>query len=93
MRKDIRDGDSTTANGVVICPGRSDRLDGREIAYEGDHVHCRTCGSTGYILCVGERPRETGDGGKPSALSGDLCICKCDPPPKLLSSQNRSGSR
>jgi uncharacterized Zn-binding protein involved in type VI secretion len=90
MRYDIRHGDSTTANGVVIASTRGDLLDGREIAYEGDQVICRTCGTTGRIVCVGTRPHETGPGGKKTALSGDWCVCKCDPPPRLIASQERS---
>lgn len=91
MRYDIRDGDRTTAGGIVFSPRRGDTLDGKEIAYEHDMVKCFACGTTGYIVCVGAHPHETGAGGKHSALSDDLCVCKCDPSPRLVASQHRSG--
>jgi len=91
MRYDIRSGDHTTAGGVVFTPHRGDTLDGKELAYEGDVVKCFACGTNGRIVCIGERPHETGVSGKHSALSDDLCVCKCDPPPRLVASQHRSG--
>jgi len=91
MRYDIRDGDETTAGGIVSSPDRNDLLMGKAIAYEGDHVECYACGVAGYILCTGKRPEETGAKDKRSALSGDLCICKCNPPPTLIASQFTSG--
>jgi uncharacterized Zn-binding protein involved in type VI secretion len=93
MRYDIRDGDRTTVNGIVSAPCRGDKLEGREIAYEGDPIWCPACNTMGRIACVGTRPRETGAGGRRSALSGDLCLCNCKQPPKLVASQCRSGCR
>jgi uncharacterized Zn-binding protein involved in type VI secretion len=90
MRYDIMDGDTTTARGRVIAASRRDLLDGREIAYEGDPVVCPACGTIGKIVCVGERPNETGPGNKRAALSGDLCVCKCSPAPRLIALQRRS---
>lgn len=90
MRYDIRDWDTTTAGGKVIALHPGDTLDGRAIAYEGDMVQCFACGTTGYVVCVGERPHETGPSGKRTALSDDVCMCKCKPSPRLIASQYRS---
>ena len=92
-RYDIRDGDSTTANGRVIATQCNDIIDGRTVAYEGDSVFCPACNSTGKIVCVGDRLPERGRDGRRSALSGDWCICQCRPCPVLIPSQYRSGAR
>lgn len=56
------------------------------MAREGDEIKCPECGSTGTIICVSPRLPEEWDGRKP-ALDGDLCKCKCDPPPTLIANQ------
>jgi uncharacterized Zn-binding protein involved in type VI secretion len=93
VRHDIREGDSTTANGRVIATVRNDIIDGRAAAYEGDPVWCPKCDTTGKIVCVGERVPERGPDGRRSALSGDWCLCQCRPSPLLIPSQYRSGAR
>jgi uncharacterized Zn-binding protein involved in type VI secretion len=93
MRYDIRDGDSTTANGRVHARQRNDMIDGRAAAYEGDAVWCPKCNTMGKILCAGERLTERGPDGRQSALSGDWCLCKCNPCPLLIASQSRSSTR
>jgi uncharacterized Zn-binding protein involved in type VI secretion len=93
IRHDIRDGDTTTAKGRVIASVHHDMIDGRATAYEGDPVWCPACGTTGKIVCMGERLPERGPDGRQAALSGDGCLCQCRPSPLLLPSQYRSGAR
>lgn len=89
-RYDIRDGDTTTADGRVEGSGRDDPIDGVPVAYEKDPVWCPRCQSTGRIVCVGARVSSTGRDGRQQALSDDLCQCRCSPPPRLVASQMRS---
>ncbi|MBR8355893.1 PAAR domain-containing protein [Burkholderia vietnamiensis] len=83
----ILDGDHTTAAGTVRATATPFELGGRHIAHEGDDVICPACKTVGKIQCVGPRQPMTGPDGRPVALSDDLCICKCAPPPKLVPSQ------
>jgi hypothetical protein len=55
---------------------------------EGDPVDCPACGGQGVIKCVMPRMSDRLNG-KEYALSDDLCICECNPPPKLIAAQNR----
>ncbi|SAL33056.1 PAAR domain-containing protein [Caballeronia humi] len=86
-RYDIAKGDRTTAGGIVTTGDPLDRLGNRERAYEGDEVWCTACHNVGNIVCVGPRLSMTGPDGREAALSGDLCICQCDPRPLLVPSQ------
>lgn len=92
-RHEIREYDTTTAGGSVIARQSSDLIDGRAVAYEGDPVYCPKCNKTGWILCDGKRQAELGINGRKPALSWDLCICDCDPHPRLIASQYHSTSR
>lgn len=83
----ILNGDSTTANGTVLASSITPELNGQSIAYENDDVSCPACSSTGKIQCDGPGLPVTGPDRRRVALSDDLCICKCDPPPKLVASQ------
>ncbi|HDR9137228.1 TPA: PAAR domain-containing protein [Burkholderia vietnamiensis] len=83
----ILDGDHTTVAGTVRATATPFELGGRHIAHEGDDVICPACKTVGKIQCVGPRQPMTGPDGRPVALSADLCICKCAPPPKLVPSQ------
>ncbi|WP_321886411.1 PAAR domain-containing protein [Paraburkholderia bannensis] len=89
-RFDIVKGDATTVGGVVQGGDGSDLIDSREQAYELDPVWCPVCKTTGKIQCDGPRVMTTGPDGRESALSDDLCICNCSPPPRLLASQQTS---
>jgi uncharacterized Zn-binding protein involved in type VI secretion len=79
-------GAKTTAGGVVKTASTMSSINGVKMAVEGDLLDCPACKSQGVIQVV--QPR-LGDryNGKEYALSDDLCICKCSPPPKLLASQ------
>ncbi|WP_330996026.1 M35 family metallo-endopeptidase [Burkholderia stagnalis] len=83
-------GDRTTAGGTVITGDANDRLYDRERAYERDKVWCPARQSTGYIVCDGPRLPTTDPDGREVALNDDLCVCKCEPSPRLLASQNVS---
>ncbi|NVH75625.1 PAAR domain-containing protein [Paraburkholderia sp. JPY432] len=72
-------------------PASNDTFRGRSVAYEYDPVWCPKCNTTGKIVCV--RPRhDTGPNGKQCALSGDWCLCKCDPHPLLIGRQQDSST-
>jgi uncharacterized Zn-binding protein involved in type VI secretion len=83
----ILNGDKTTANGTVVAAPTTIQFMGRDIAHEGDDVQCPACHTTGKIRCDGPRQVMTAPDGRHAALSDDLCICKCEPAPKLVASQ------
>jgi len=89
-RRDIMNGDSTTAGGTVEVTDGRDMLGNREQAYEGDLVWCPACHSMGTIVCVGRRLSMRGPDGREAALSDDLCLCRCNPSPQLIPSQSTS---
>lgn len=49
-------------------------------------MDCPACGTAGIIRCVMPRIPDRLQG-KECALSDDLCICNCSPPPKLIAEQ------
>ncbi|WP_084167091.1 PAAR domain-containing protein [Paraburkholderia caledonica] len=84
----IRKGDSTTAGGTVTEGSAVMHCDGLPLAFEGDAVSCPACHSTGKILCDGPRWPKAGPDGRQTALSDDLCLCRCNPLPRLIASQS-----
>jgi hypothetical protein len=89
-RYDIARGDSTTARGTVTGGDPLDKLGDREQAFERDEVWCPACESVGRIVCIGARFSMKGPDGREGALSDDLCVCKCEPSPRLIPSQHTS---
>ena len=88
-RYHIVEGDKTTADGVVqphTGAGATFKWHGKTKSYVGDKVLCKACQSVGVIEASGSRLSFSVNGLMP-ALGGDLCICKCSPPPKLVHSQ------
>jgi uncharacterized Zn-binding protein involved in type VI secretion len=83
----ILNGDKTTVSGIVQAASTTIQLEGRDVAHEGDPVQCPACKTTGTIQCDGPREVMTAPDGRHAALSDDLCICGCEPPPKLIASQ------
>ncbi|WP_174769867.1 PAAR domain-containing protein [Paraburkholderia hayleyella] len=82
-------GDKTTAGGVVIQAEESHRNHGKPLAYHGAQIYCHACKTTGHIYNVPPyRPMELM--GKQVALENDICICKCNPPPRLIASQHNA---
>ncbi|MBH9396402.1 PAAR domain-containing protein [Pseudomonas aeruginosa] len=79
-------GARTTAGGTVTSAWEHASIEGKPMAREGDSVFCPACGSAGVIVCVGPRLDERLET-RSTALDGDLCMCRCDPPPRLLADQ------
>lgn len=57
------------------------------MTFIGAKIWCPACNSEGVIGRKGPHQKATMMG-KQQALEGDLCLCKCDPSPVLLASQN-----
>ena len=88
-RFNILQGDPTTAghDSKVIGAVGSDTNVGRTIALEGDDVWCGVCRTVGKIVGDGPRLSQTFRG-RQAALSGDLCMCRCRPVPRLINSRD-----
>jgi uncharacterized Zn-binding protein involved in type VI secretion len=82
----IRAGAATTAGGTVRASSVFCIVNGSPLAREGDPVDCPACLTHGIIQCVMPRLSDSFEG-KEYALSDDLCICKCNPPPTLVADQ------
>lgn len=88
MRRAIlKQGDKTTAGGVVLEGIDSCKHHGTPITFIGAKIWCPACNAEGEIGWKGPHRKATMMG-KQQALEGDLCLCKCDPPPVLLASQD-----
>jgi uncharacterized Zn-binding protein involved in type VI secretion len=87
----IRAGAVTTAGGIARASSSFMTVNGAPLVLEGDKVDCRACGSVGIVHVVMPRLHDAFNG-RQYALGDDLCICKCNPPPKLISERlpNRS---
>ena len=83
----IHGGDTTTSAGKVLTGLSTSTWHGLPNAFDGDAVECPKCHSIGQIRTVGSRISSVGSHGRQRALSGDLCLCKCSPPPRLVASQ------
>lgn len=88
IRYHITLGAKTTVGGVVTTAMPLFSIDDVPVAHEGDKVACPACKSVGVIQAYGPRLPETTMGRK-VALSGDLCICGCKPPPRMVHIQTR----
>lgn len=78
-------GDLTTAGGVVIAPGDNNTVMGRQVALADDKVECPSCKTTGFIRSVPPTPAQSHHG-RQFAYGGDICICGCHPPPRVIAS-------
>jgi len=79
-------GASTTAGGTVTSANHLDLIDGVPVALVGDRCWCPACASEGFIGADGARMNDCCDG-RQVALSDDLCLCGCTPPPRLVAAQ------
>ena len=66
----------------------------RRMVFIGDHAYCSKCGSTGLITYgagVSERKRmiDLVNGGRRQAVGGDLVLCKCADPPRIIAVYGR----
>ena len=86
----IHIGDTTTSAGKVLTGLSTSTWHGIPNAFDGDAVECPKCRSVGQIRVVGSRISSVGSHGRQRALNGDLCLCKCNPPPRLVASQDSS---
>lgn len=85
-------GSSTTAGGTVTSASSLLSLNGVRVALEGDQVSCPACNCTGVIGLDGPRVQAR-DNGRQHALSDDLCLCQCHPPPRLVAAHQLSLQR
>jgi len=86
-RSYLKIGDKSSAGGTVVEGIPLMTHHGKELTFVGATVTCPACKSTGHIVAKG--PRWPGDlMGKHAALEGDVCSCKCYPPPVMIASQS-----
>lgn len=86
----LKKGDKSTAGGVVLEGLTGYIHHGTESTFVGAKINCPACKSTGLIVAKGPRWPNTyhdENGDKEEALSDDVCLCKCEPPPIMLASQ------
>jgi uncharacterized Zn-binding protein involved in type VI secretion len=83
----LRKGDRSSTGGVIVEGHERHTHHGVPLTYLGAKVQCPSCKSEGYVAGRGPRWSDT-TLGKEAALSGDICICKCVPPPLLYASQD-----
>jgi uncharacterized Zn-binding protein involved in type VI secretion len=84
-RRVARHGDLTTNQGVVIAPGNYNTVMGLQVALAGDKIECPACKTTGYIRSAPPSPEQYYNDRR-FAYGGDLCICGCHPPPRIIAS-------
>lgn len=85
----LKEGDQSSADGVVLEGEETCTHYGTAMTYLGAKVYCRTCKTVGFIVGKGPRLPDTMMD-KEMALDGDICACKCDPPPVMIASQSDS---
>ena len=90
QRAFLHEGDTTTTGGRIeshpqafpVTYGR----DNKHATFEGDTVWCPACQSHGITQCVPPFLPYTGPDGRQHNLDGDLCLCNCTTPPRLIGS-------
>ncbi|REE18916.1 PAAR motif-containing protein [Paraburkholderia sp. BL6669N2] len=83
----LKVGDKSSAGGTVIEGVPSATHHGTALTFVGAQVICPACRITGHIGQKG--PRWPGRiMGKDPALEGDICMCRCDPHPVMIASQD-----
>lgn len=88
QRQFIGHGDKTTSGGDVRVPPNTIFIGTppRWRCCDGDPVYCAACKTMGVTKCVQPFRPSTGTDGRQFNLDGDLCICKCPTPPRLIAS-------
>jgi len=62
--------------------------DGLAAGFEGDSIWCPACKTHGQAKCVKPYLSDTGPDGRQQLLDGDLCMCRCPVPPRLVAKRN-----
>ncbi|CAD6530438.1 hypothetical protein LMG28727_02657 [Paraburkholderia kirstenboschensis] len=88
-RYHLKQGDHSSAGGIVLEGEETCTHFGTAMTYLGAKVYCPTCKTVGVIAGKGPRLSDTMMG-KEAALDGDICVCNCEPPPVMSASQNNS---
>lgn len=83
----LRKGDTSSVGGVVLDGIENVTHHGVPCTFIGARVECPACQSIGHIEAAGHRC-SVKISGKEQALEGDVCQCKCDPPPTMIASQH-----
>lgn len=83
----IKLGDKTTAGGTVIEGEPASKHHGTPLSYHGAHIYCPACKQTGKA-CNVPPTRPMRFMGKQALLENDICLCGCQPPPRLIASQS-----
>jgi uncharacterized Zn-binding protein involved in type VI secretion len=83
MRNWLCVGDQPITGGAVLpySVPYPTKVHGRDVALINGKVYCEACKSTGIIIKAGGPRRLLFEG--EAALDGDLCLCKCSPPPPI----------
>jgi uncharacterized Zn-binding protein involved in type VI secretion len=88
-RNFLKKGDGSTVGAEVLEGEETCTHNGTALAFIGAKVYCHACKTVGLIAAQGPRwPDFMME--KEQALEGDVCICKCQPPPIMIASQNDS---
>jgi len=86
-RSHLKVGDKSSAGGTVVEGIPRTTHNGTELTFVGAQVSCPACKSVGRIVAQGPRWPDSWME-KQAALEGDICACKCEPPPVMLASQS-----
>lgn len=91
LAKGDQGGSATITEGLerVTCSNPPPRM---HIATLYMKTYCTACKQEGYIAPKGPRWPGTGPNGKPWALSGDINVCGCNPPPVFYAERGMSMS-
>jgi hypothetical protein len=85
-RYNLKEGDKATSGATVLEGLENDTHHGVPLTFVGATLHCPACKSLGVLVGTGPRWPDTSMG-KEYALEGDVCVCKCNPPPRMIASQ------
>lgn len=83
----IKLGDKTTAGGIVTEADHACTHHGAPLSYHGASIYCPACKRTGKA-CNVPPMRPMIFMGKQALLENDICLCGCNPPPRLIASQS-----
>ena len=92
LAKGDRAGDAVITEGLSTSTYQD--ADGRrvELATVYMQTYCHACKKSGFICPSGPRLPGTAENGKQHALSGDINICDCKPPPAFFAVRNMTES-